>query len=409
MTDVTAGRLARALFGFTLLCLVGGSVAALALTAGGADTWRGILPDIAFTAGTLIFSVIGLVIARRHPKNAVAWVLLGVGLSWQLELPVGSWIMWAVQEPERVRVASYVAALNGPLWVWGIVPLGTFLLLLFPDGHLPSPRWRWWAWFCAAALVAPTLTVVTWPGPIETFTPVTDNPLGIDMVGGLEQLVFVPLLAIPVAMLGCALALIGRYRRSRGVERLQMKWLASSAAIVAVVYLVTMIASLPYDWVGSAPTWVSILQNVSLGTFLLIPIAVGVAITRYRLYDIDRLINRALVYGAVSAALVGVYVLGVVGAGAALRAITGSEQGNLAVAGSTLAVAALFRPLRSRVQHFIDRRFYRAKYNAALTVEAFSARLRQETDLGALSQELRDVVTATVQPSGISLWLAAGD
>jgi hypothetical protein len=176
------------------------------------------------------------------------------------------------------------------------------------------------------------------------------------------------------------------------------------------VYLVTMIASIPYDWAEGAdiPTWVTVLQNTSLFTFLLIPTAVGVAITRYRLYDIDRLINRTLVYAVVSAALVAVYVLGVVGAGTVFRALTGQEQGNLAVAGSTLTVAALFGPVRARVQQFIDRRFYRRKYDAARTVEAFSARLRQETDLDTLSDELREVVMHTVQPARVTLWITGG-
>lgn len=406
MTDATAGRLARALFALSVLCLVGGSIAALLVTAGSAGTWRGVLPDIAFTAGTLIYTAVGMVIARRQPKNAVAWVLLGVGFAWQLELPAVSYVEWATQDPERVRAASYVSAVSGSMWVWGLVPLATFLLLLYPDGHLPTARWRWWARFSGAALGLASLSVMMWPGPLERFTPVTDNPIGVQLAGNLEPVLFVPLIALPVAMIGSAVALILRFRRSRGVERLQMKWLAASAGTVAGIYLVAMVASVPYDWIGNAPTWVSVLQNVSLGTFLLIPIAVGTAITRHRLYDIDRLINRALVYGVVSALLIAVYALGVVGAGGAMRAVTGQEQGNLAVAASTLAVAALFRPFRARVQGFIDRRFYRGKYDAAQTVEAFSARLRQETDLGALSHELRAVITATVHPDQVALWIA---
>jgi hypothetical protein len=406
MSDRTLLALARALFGVVTALLIGGAIAAIVVTAGGTGSWTSVLPNLAFMAMMFTFPMVGIIIARRQPRNAVAWLLLAVGLTWQTEWPIRAFIDTAVRSDAGVQTAAYVAALTGPLWVWGLAPLGTFLLLLFPDGHLPSPKWRWLAWASGAVMVLASLGIILWPGPIEGFTPVTDNPLGL--VAMRDQMPFV-LIGIPVCMLGSAVALIQRFRRSRGVERLQLKWLAAAAATVAVVYFVTMVASLPYDWIGSAPTWVGVLQNVSLATFVLIPIAVGVAITRYRLYDIDRLINRALVYALVSAALVLVYVVGVVGAGGAFRAITGQEQGNLAVAGSTLAVAALFRPLRARVQRFIDRRFYRRRYDATLTVEAFSSRLRQETDLTSLSEQLQQVVSDTIQPTSVTLWIASRD
>ena len=406
MSDRTAVRLARALFVLTTLCLVGGGVAALALAARGLQSWRAILPDIFFAAVQYSFSVVGMIIARRQPRNAVAWVLLGVGLSWTSELPIGAYITWATHEPGYFDRAAVVGAVNSALWVTGIAPLGTFLLLLFPDGHLPSVRWRWCARLTGVVSVVSVLGVVGAPGPIEGYTPETINPLGYTFLEGRAYLIYVPILMIPVLMVCSAVALVRRYRRSVGVERLQLKWLTATAALVAAMYLVTMIVSAPYDWVGNAPTWVGVLQNASLFTFMLIPIAVGVAITRYRLYDIDRLINRALVYGLVSAALVVVYVLGVVGVGGALRSITGQEQSNLAVAGSTLAVAALFRPFRGTAQRFIDARFYRARYDAARTVEAFSSRLRQETDAELLAEALRGVVAQTVQPDKVSIWIA---
>ena len=253
-----------------------------------------------------------------------------------------------------------------------------------------------------------SLGVLFGPGPIDGASPDVVNPMGIEALQSVIFLVFIPILAIPVCMAGSAIALVQRFRRSTGVQRQQLKWLTTAAALVAGVYLVTMAVSIPYDWDGErTPLLVAVLQNTSLYAFVLIPVAVCAAILRYRLYDIDRLINRALVYATASALLALVYAGGVVGTQSLLRVATGSTRNNLAVAVSTLAVAALFRPVRASVQGFVDRRFYRSRYDAVRTVEAFSARLRQETDLAALTEQLRGVITQTVQPAGVSLWIAS--
>jgi hypothetical protein len=408
MTDRTVMRLARALFALVTVMLLGGTAAMIALTVAGHWQWHPLITGMGFTLAMYAFPVVGILIARRQPRNPLVWILLGVGVSWVIDFPLQAFFVLTRLDGTASMADGYVQAVNASLWVVGVVPLGTFLLLLFPDGHLPTPRWRWWGWFCGIAMALAMLAVTFSPGPIEGVVPPTDNPLGIDVLARVGLIAFAPVLLLPICIIGCAAALVGRYRRSAGVERLQLKWLAAAAATVATIYLVAIIVSIPYDWstMSDAPVWVGVVQNVAVGSFMLIPLAVGIAILRYRLYDFDRLVNRALVYGAVSAALVAVYALGVVGVGTALRTITGSEQGNLAVAGSTLAVAALFGPVRARFQRFIDRRFYRRKYNAALTVEAFSVRLRQETDLSALSDELRDVVAQTVQPTSVAIWIA---
>ncbi|HEV2122701.1 MAG TPA: hypothetical protein VGW38_08000, partial [Chloroflexota bacterium] len=405
MTNRSAWALARALFALATLCVVAGTVAAFALRASRGGSWHSVVPDVIFALAMYSFAVVGVIVARQQPRNAVGWVLLAVGFTWSTEMPTNTYIEWASAQPALFASSTYVAALSAPLWAPGLAPLGTFLLLLFPDGRLPTERWRWWARLSGIVLAVAVVAMWMYPAPIEDFTPETLNPLGIDALAPFSAVFFVPIVMIPVTMAGCAVALVHRYRRSRGVERLQLKWLTATAALVVAVYLVTMIASAPYDWVGNAPAWVGALQNASLLTFMLIPVAVGIAITRYRLYDIDRLINRALVYGAVSAILITAYVVSVIGVGATLRTVTGQEQGNLTVAGSTLAVAAMFRPFRTRVQHFIDRRFYRRKYDARRTVEAFSTRLRQETDLQMLADGLCQVVSDTVQPARITLWI----
>jgi hypothetical protein len=209
-------------------------------------------------------------------------------------------------------------------------------------------------------------------------------------------------------MLASALSLVLRYRRSKGEERQQIKWIAFAASLVALVYLIAMVTSFIHPseaWttVGSV-WWLNLLTIAALLSFVTIPIAVGIAVLKYRLYDIDLIINRTLVYGPLTVLLAATYFGGVVGLQYVLRALTGQES-TLAVVASTLAIAALFNPLRSRIQDLVDRRFYRRKYDARKTLEAFSARLRDETDLESLAEHLAGAVSEAVQPSHVSLWL----
>ena len=286
--------------------------------------------------------------------------------------------------------------------------------MLFPDGHLPTHRWRGWAWFTGIGFATLTLMIMLAPGEAENaLVPGLENPLGVEALRHVEFLLWGAVLAVPLYMVGCATALVRRFRHSRGGQRQQLKWLAAAAAAVALVYGTALIVSVPYGWTESAsgpgaPPWLGLLQNTALLSFILIPVAVGIAILRHGLYDIDRLINRVLVYGAVSALLTVVYVAGVVAASVVLRGVTGQRPGAAAVAVSTLMVAALFRPLRGHVQRVIDRRFYRRRYDAKKAVETFAASLRHEVDLAALTDDLRTVLGETVQPSGVLVWLGHG-
>ena len=219
---------------------------------------------------------------------------------------------------------------------------------------------------------------------------------------------YVVLPLLPLCMLASALSLVLRFRRSRGEERQQIKWIAFAASVVVIVYLIAMVASLlsaAETWfAGGSPVWLSLLQTAALLSLTAVPIAVGFAVLRYRLYDIDLLINRALVYGSLTVLLAASYAGIVISVQYLLSAATGQES-TLAVVASTLAIAALFGPLRRRVQTFVDRLFYRRKYDAAKTLEAFSARLREETDLKALTDEVTSVVRGTMHPAHVSLWL----
>jgi hypothetical protein len=208
-------------------------------------------------------------------------------------------------------------------------------------------------------------------------------------------------------MLASALSLVLRYRRSRGEEREQIKWIAFAASVVVIVYLIAMVGSLffPLGWGGAGtPLWLGLLQQAALVSFTAVPIAVGFAVLKYRLYDIDIVINRTLVYGSLTVTLVALYFGGIVVLQRIFVTLTG-QQSTLAVVASTLLIAALFTPLRRRIQSFIDRRFYRRKYDARKTLEAFSATLRDETDLEALNDDLVGVVRETMQPAHVSVWL----
>jgi hypothetical protein len=409
MTDGTARAAARAVFGMAGAMLAA-SIAAISVLVARSDVVvREAAPDVLLAVAVFLFPVAGFVIARRQPRNGVAWVFLGVGFAWTFSFVLDAYSEWAFTFAGSLPGGAYAAAFSGGMWVLGIAPLGTFLLLLFPDGRLPTPRWRLWAWFCGAAMLWVYTAITLSPGAVAETRPDVVNPMAIEALD--DELAFLQasVLLIPLAIVGCIVALVRRYRRSRGIERLQMKWFVAACSVVGVLYVATMILSIPYDWGASrTPVWIGVLQNASFSAFLLIPISVGIAITRHRLYDIDRIINRAIVYAAATGLLALVYAGGVVGSQAMLRSFTGRTQNNLSVAASTLAVAALFGPVRSRVQAFVDRRFYRGKYDAALTVEAFSAHLRQETDLEALTDQLRGVIAQTVQPAGVTLWIAEG-
>jgi hypothetical protein len=414
MKDRTAARLAWVAFGLIALSFVGGlGFSVLNATGPQGSGWD---PAAAVTGlAMLSFPIVGVLVASRHPRNAVGWILLAIGFVWEFAIGMSEgYIRYAyVTDPGSLPRPDVVAALYSSMWVPGVGLIGTFLILLFPNGRLPSPRWKPLAWLSAVVLIVLTVAMPVTPGSIRevaqlSHLPETPNPLGIDALRPVKGSVYVILPLLPLCILGSAAGLIARFRRSHGRERLQLKWLASGAALTAVLYLTAITFSVAYgsDWSGNdTALWLTVLQNVSILSFVLIPVAAGIAILKYRLYDIDLIINRALVYGGLTAALVAVYVAGVLGMGAAARAITGQESNDVAVAASTLAVASLFGPLRRGLQGFIDRRFYRSKYDAEQTLAEFAATLRDKVDLGSLNAELVGVVSSTVQPSHVSVWL----
>jgi hypothetical protein len=369
-------------------------------------TTGGILGEGLFLA----FPFVGALISSRHPHNPIGWILLADGLLWQLTNTIDYYSAYGVAQPGSVPFVVWLAGINDWLWVPAVGLLGTYTILLFPDGRLPSARWRPLGWLSGAMIVVLSIGVMLAPGPLEHLGG-GRNPFGLEGQPWVTDAAYVVLPLLPLCILASALSLVLRYRRSEGEERQQIKWIAYSASVVGLTYLIAMVASFIHpseSWttVGSV-LWLNLLTYAALVSFTTVPIAVGFAILKYRLYNIDLLINRTLVYGALTAVLALIYFGSVVLLQVLFRALTGQES-LLAVVVSTLAIAALFTPLRRRIQGFIDRSFYRRKYDAVKTLTAFSAKLRTETDLEALSDDLIEVVQETMQPAHVTLWLRSG-
>ena len=386
-------KLAWLLFVATFGCLAGGLVVTLAVTrpltakvlvdgAGGAAIW-------------LLFATIGLVLALRRPANPIGWLYAAAGLIWTAYIPWDPWVDQLLRTGRPLPPAAHLAALAGDsLWAVGLTLAVTLPLLLLPTGRLRSRRWRV---VLVASVVGTTVEVVGWvlsPDPLtQTIRPVA-KPFPLHGVAGTVATTVswigwgVLFASIPAA----AVCVVLRFRASRGVERQQLRWVAAGAAVaVAGPAVLVPLEALVFRVTPNA---------FSIPLLLSIPLAIAVAVLRYRLWDLDRLISRTITYALVTALLVTPYllILPVV-----TRLVGGS--GSLAVAAATLAAAAGFQPLRRRVQDLVDRRFNRRRYDAARTVDAFAVRLRDQVDLDALHAELLTVVGQTMQPTQVSLWL----
>jgi hypothetical protein len=395
--------LAWSLAGLSLTMFVAGVALTFLSLSGAPDTrpsstWGtvgGLLVFVPFLA----FPLVGALIASKRPHNPIGWICLTTGLFWMLifSVPAGS-------GPYPVTLDALVQV----SWVPPVGLLGIYMILLFPDGKLPSRRWRPFAWFSGAVMVLICISFALVPGTLEDH-PGVRNPFGLESYPWLEIVANFAVVLLPLCILTSAFSLLLRYRRSGGEVREQIKWLAFAASFVGVVYFGGLITQLlfapdPLTPEGTTPLWASLEQNLLLLSYAGIPVAIGIAILRYRLYDIDLIINRTLVYGSLTISLAVVYLGGVVVLQRLFTPFMGESNG-LATVASTLAIAALFNPLRRRLQSFTDRRFYRRKYDATKTLEAFGSRLREETDLDALSNDVVGVVSTTMQPAHVSLWL----
>jgi hypothetical protein len=345
---------------------------------------------------TVSFSVVGALIASHRPENPIGWIFLAVGFLQGLLFAGDGYAIYALlTNPGALPLGAEASWLGQWIWAPGLGLILVFLPLLFPDGHPPSNRWRPVGWLggLSIGLTVVSSMILLWPerGPAL----VTGDESPSHVVNVLVGFIAVPMLF--VAGLGGVISLFVRFHRARGEERQQIKWFASATAL-SLVWIFVFGQSTHSGLPGAIVALSGLLVLPS------IPIATGIAILRYRLYDIDRIINRTLVYGTLTITLVALYFGGIVVLQRIFVTLTG-QQSTLAVVASTLLIAALFTPLRRRIQGFIDRRFYRRKYDARKTLEAFSTKLKNETDLEALNNDLVGVVRETMQPAHVSLWL----
>jgi hypothetical protein len=346
----------------------------------------------------VVLAVTGALIASRRPDSTIGWLLCLTPIALSgTSLVESLYVYTQYTDPGLLPFNDSLVWAANWMWSLGFVPLLTWLLLLFPDGRLVSRRWRSVSWLAAFTLVALILGYAFAPGPLEDYGAL-NNPLAIsgplgDVLKGLRSAAL-PLLV--VAAILSAASVVVRFRRSRGDERLQLKWVAVAAATAIAGWMVGAALDSLFGQGG-------LLVSISLMAF---PVAVGIAVLKYRLYDIDVVINRTLVYGALTATLAVFYVSSVLLGELLLQPLT--SRSDLAIAASTLAAAALFRPLRGRIQGVVDRRFYRHKYDAERTLAAFSARLRDEIDIDTLRVELAGVVGEAMNPAHVSLWLRGG-
>ena len=348
----------------------------------------------------VIDATVGAVVASRRPENPVGWLLCLSGVATSTSTFASQYAIYALlAQPNSIPAGEAMAWIAA--WTLPIMNgVQVFYLLLFPTGRLPNRRWRCLAWLTVAYILVGGIAAAFSPGAyLGSLGPIR-NPLGIEGLTPIFKAVLYTM--SPALFLAAAFSLFVRLRRAVGVERQQLKWLAYAAGglvICSILLIITIALDTPrwYEWVANA-----IVVVVTPG----VPVAIGIAILRFRLYDIDILINRTLVYGSLTVTLALVYFGGVTATQALFRILTDQQElPQLAVVISTLVIAALFNPLRRRIQSFIDRSFYRSKYDAAKTLEGFSTKLRDETDLKALRGDLEGVVRETMQPSHVSLWL----
>ena len=399
--------LARAMAAVTVLGFLVGVAFAIADASirpdGAADSP---LSDLGFISAFAMFPVIGYVLATRRPENSLGWLMLGIGVFFGVTAVASELGAYLIHSGDR-DAGLVLVAFDQPSWVPIVVLPVTFLLLLFPDGHLPSPRWRWFAWALGVALTVVFFAILLDPAPMEE-SPVPDvaNPIGIEALSPILEVAQILIIAIPIGVLGSLTALVLRFRRSTGVERLQLRWLLTAAAIVAVLYSGAMFASLGSSWGGQGDAaWLTWVQNVVILSFALIPLAIGVSVLRYRLFDIDVVINRALLFGALAVFITLVYVAVVVGVGA----IVGSQASPVLSAAAAAIVALAFQPLRRWAQRFADRLVYGKRATPYEVLSEFSERVGQTYASEELLPRMARVLGEGTSAARADVWVRVGD
>jgi hypothetical protein len=369
---------------------------------------NGALGDVGLLVAFTTFPIIGYVLAVRQPENSIGWVMLGMGVF--MGLPFASYGTYAIHGgPGGRELGLLFDAIDQPMWIPVVAIPATFLLLLFPNGHLPSPRWTWFARILGWGLVFIFLVILFGPGPIEGGALAgAQNPLGLDSLRPFLGVALVTILIIPIGAVGSLVSLVQRFRRSRGIERLQLRWLVTAATIVASIYAAGVLFSLGGEWTGASttnPEWLNVLQTVSVLSFALIPIAIGASILRYHLFDIDVVINRAVLFGALAVFITVVYVAIVAGVGA----VVGGQASPLLSAAAAAVVALAFQPARRRAQRFADRLVYGKRATPYEVLSEFSDRLGNTYANEELLPRMARALGEGTGAARADVWMRVGD
>jgi signal transduction histidine kinase len=368
--------------------------------------------DLAFSVMVTLFPLVGVLILVRQPRNRIGWLLQLIGASWAMAALLDLYVVWGLRAaPGSLPGAAAMEVVGSASWVVPIMLMGVYLILLFPEGSLPSPRWRVLAWGAGVVGVTTWLMIVLWPGPVgEVPVPLKSNPLGVDaLTGWIEPLALVLLTLIPSCVIAAAVSLVLRFRRATGSARLQLKWLMAAGSVVAVCFGSSMALSFSSgsrDTPGGESQLAVIFQTVSIMSFGLIPIAIGMAITRHNLYDIDLVISRALMVGALGVFVTALYVGVVVGVGT----LIGQRQPSVWLSVlATAMVAVLFQPVRERVHRWSNRLVYGSRATPYEVLSDFAASMAGRYTTRELLPRMAQTVSECLGGARVEVWLRTAD
>jgi signal transduction histidine kinase len=392
--------LARIIFGLTIFGIVAG-------------IWLYLLDprrqgSLILTISFILFPIVGYLLTTRRPDNPVSWLTLGVGAALGLSTFLEGFASYAIHTGNGGSHLGQIAeSVDQPLWIPILVVPVTFLLLLFPEGHLPSPRWRWFAWVVGVGTVFVFLAILVSPGPLtESDFPDLQNALGIEGLRTFLSIAEVSIIVLPIGVVGSLASLVIRFRRSTGIERLQLRWLVTAAATVGILYAFALVLSFNSTWTSSStPGWLVVLQTLAVGSFGLIPIAIGISVLRYHLFDIDLVINRALLFGAMAIFITAVYVAIVIGAGA----LVGRQASPVLSAAAAGVVALAFQPARRRAQRLADRLVYGQRATPYEVLSEFSERIGHSYANDELLPRMAQALGEGTAAARVDLWVRIGD
>jgi len=404
MTRDRSRVLAKTLFAIFVVFLVAEVVLEVAARQGPRSPTSSLLGDLGFTITFALFPIVGLILALRRPENALGWLMLAMGVI--LAIPTEAYGVFAYSR--GWSGADWAIASTQWTWVPEIGLAGTFVLMLFPDGHLPSPRRRWVAWTVGIGMVVSSVAVLLGPGSLaDNGYPQLRNPFGIEALKPFVGVAAIFITTIPLGIIAAAVSLVVRYRRGDSTERLQIRWLTAAAIVVAALYAAAMIATTTQNvaWSGGGRGWISALQNLAVVSFALVPIAIGFAVLKYRLYDIDLVIRKAVVVGAIAVFFTAVYAAIVGGIGALVQSRATTELSFVAAA----VVALLFQPVLRRARRLADRVVYGHRATPYEVLSEFSDRVGGTYAADDVLSRMARIVAEGVGAARGDVWLLVGD